>query len=265
MKSTRKIGIGLITYNRPDFYLHVLRSIKQNVNDCFLVIINDGNIKYCNEADGNVVIFNNEQLGVAKTKNKALTHLLNQNCTDLFIIEDDVIVKNSQSLHQYIKTSEATNIPHLSFGPVEITSTYPKNLKLTCMYSNNTGVDLYHHPQGGLMYFNITKMNHTDCMFDENFINAFEHVDMEFNLIQKSMQPPFWYFPDIYNSLTFIESIKNSSTESTITNKHKYEENVRASADYFIKKWGIFTNQIPDVGTTAVINILKKIKTNNSK
>ena len=260
MAIERKTGIGLITYNRPNFYKKVLQSIKKYANECLLAIINDGSDIYCDENDGDFVEYNKVQLGVSKTKNKAIKYLLDQRCTDLFIMEDDTFVKNEKALSQYILTSEVTNIPHLSFGPVEITKLYPNNLKLNCMYSPNIGVDLYHHPQGGLMYFNTTKMDYQDCFFDENFINAFEHVDIEYNLIQQQKQPPFWYFPDIHNSSDFIGSIEGSSDNSTITNKSNYENNVQQSANYFIKKWGVFTNQIPDIGSDKVIERLKQIK-----
>ena len=262
MEKLKKIGIGLVTYNRPEFYQTVLNSIKTYGSDHFLVIVNDGNFKYCNSNDGDVVIHNNEQLGVAKSKNKIINYLLQNQCTDLFVFEDDVAIKSCDVFDQYIKTSEATNIPHFSFGPVEITKTYQNNLKLTCMYSKELGIDLYHHSQGGLMYFNISKMDKNDCMFDENYINAFEHVDVEYNLIQKQLQPPFWYFPDIHNSCQLLESIEGSSAISTITNKPKYNSNVQHSANYFIKKWGIFTTQIPDVGSNEVIKKLKLIKQN---
>jgi hypothetical protein len=41
--------------------------------------------------------------------------------------------------------------------------------------------------------------------FDENYMNAFEHIDFAYNLIKLGIAPPFWYFPDISNSNDYLE------------------------------------------------------------
>lgn len=259
LSKVRRTGVGLITFNRPEFYQTTLASIRETTFDSF-VIVNDGDLNYCKSTDADSVIFNNSQLGVSKTKNKAIQYLLNENCTDIFIFEDDTVIKNVEAFDQYIATSEISNIPHLCFGPVEITHKYQKNLKLTCMYSKDIGIDMYHHPQGGLMYFNVTKLNSNECLFDENYFNAFEHIDISYNLIKQGKMPPFWYFPDIHQSSKYIESISSSSTNSTITNKENYQKNVASSAKYFTEKWGLFTNQIPEANEETVIKILRRLR-----
>ena len=259
MLNSRKIGIGVITYNRPDFYRKVIESLPKNTSH-HSVVVNDGVNRYALTSDADTVIFNDSQLGVSKTKNRAIRCLIEHRCTDLFLFEDDVFVKNPDVFQQYIDVSDISNIPHLCFGPVEITKMYQTNLKLTCMYSTTLGVDLYHNPQGGLMYFNLNLIDEEDCVFDEQYQNAFEHIDVAYNLIGKNVMPPFWYFPDIYNSIDYLESIPTSSALSTITHKDQYNQNVNNSAEYFIKKWGKFTNQIPDVSKDFVIQTLKAIK-----
>jgi hypothetical protein len=92
--------------------------------------------------------------------------------------------------------------------------------------------------------------------FDENYINAFEHIDFAYNLIQKKLAPPFWYFPDLYNSEDFLKEIDGSSLDSTITNKKKYKENVKLSAEHFIKKWGHFTTDILECSHQEVLKFL---------
>ena len=67
-----KIGIGVITCNRNNFLKNCIKSIKK---DWYheLVIINDGEIPL---QDSSKNIINNEKnLGVGKTKNKALQYL----------------------------------------------------------------------------------------------------------------------------------------------------------------------------------------------
>ena len=89
------IGVGIITCNRPHFFVKCFRAIPKNVE---LVTINDGAnfedwAKLLNEKPFHY-IHNEINLGVGKSKNKALRYLIEKGCTDLFLIEDDIIVKN---------------------------------------------------------------------------------------------------------------------------------------------------------------------------
>ena len=50
-KPCGKIGVGIITYNRPEYYSQVLKSIPRDRIDA-LIIVNDGKNSYVNELDG---------------------------------------------------------------------------------------------------------------------------------------------------------------------------------------------------------------------
>ena len=101
--------------------------------------------------------------------------------------------------------------------------------------------------------------------FDEQYMNAFEHIDFAYNLIKKNIAPPFWYFPDLLNSQDYLTDIEGSSNDSSITNKDKYNENLKKSAEYFVKKWGYFTNSIKDVGVDEVDKVLIQLQQNYSR
>ena len=256
----QKIGVGIITYNRPDYYKQVYESIPKNEIN-FLVIINDGNNSYVSPKDANLVVHNNKQLGVAASKNKALKELINFGCEHLFIIEDDIIIKNPKVFQEYIKAANSTGIHHLCYEKVAENG---KNLKFVHKQPDGTKIGFYHNPQGAFMYINanlIKKLGY----FDENYINAFEHIDFAYNLIQKKIAPPFWYFPDLYNSEEYLTDIVGSNENSSITNKDKYQENWQKSAEYFIKKWGHFTNTIPDVGNNVLLKNLVHLQINYSR
>ena len=109
-----KIGVGIVTCNRPDFLVKLLDSISYR-NDVEFVIVNDGgpiDIK-----GYNYYIINNEtNLGVGKSKNKAMQHLLDKGCDYIFIIEDDMLILNDAVFEQYIKAHKKTGIHHFMFG-----------------------------------------------------------------------------------------------------------------------------------------------------
>jgi hypothetical protein len=260
--SPSKIGLVLLTYNRPEYYAQVLEKLPKNKFET-LVVVNDGNNSYVNDEDATIVIRNNDKLGVAKSKNIGIKALLEQNpdIEHVFIIEDDILIKDPKVFQAYIKAAESTGIHHLCYEKV---AGNEKTLKYTLEQPDGVKLGFYANPQGAFMYVNkkiITKLG----MFDENYINAFEHIDFEYNLAKKTVAPPFWYFPDLLNSEDYLTDIEGSSENSSITNKEKYQENWDISANYFVQKWGHFTNQIQDVGIKALEYTLMQLQNNYSR
>jgi glycosyltransferase involved in cell wall biosynthesis len=236
-----KIGVGIITYNRPEYYKSVLASIPRDKID-HLVVVNDGDFAYAQKADAENVFCLQKQFGVSKVKNLALKTLLEKECKHLFLIEDDILIKDPNVFNQYIETANFFGIHHLCFEALK------RNLDYLVYQTENPektlGVDFYFNPEAGFMYMHsniVSKLGY----FDEKYMNAFEHIDFAYNLIDKKVAPPFWYFPDIKDSRKFLSEIEGSTENSTITNKEKYKENWDKSANHFIEKWGVFTNQIP--------------------
>lgn len=258
--SPSEIGVAILTYNRPDYYSQVLKAIPRNEIGC-LVVVNDGVNAYAKNEDADEVILNNEQLGIAKTKNKALKILIEKGYKYLFLIEDDILIKDPKVFQHYIKAANSTGIHHLCYEKINNNG---DTLKYTLEQPDGVKIGFYKNPQGAFMYINanlITKLGY----FDENYINAYEHVDFAYNLIRKKVAPPFWYFPDLLNSEDYLIDIEGSNTNSSITNKPGYNENLEKSAIYFVSKWGHFTNTIADASIKDVLVNLIELQINYSR
>jgi GT2 family glycosyltransferase len=247
--SPSEIGVGILTYNRPEYYQQVLASVPRNKIGT-LAVVNDGELSYAlPQLDIDHIILNNTQKGVAKSKNLLLKYLINKGCKHLFLIEDDILIKDPNVFEAYIKAASSTGIHHLCFEKI---ANNQNTLKFVLEQPDGTKIGFYHNPQGAFMYIHanlISKLGE----FDENYINAFEHIDFAYNLIQKNVAPPFWYFPDLLDSEKYLSDINGSSENSTITNKEKYLENWNKSAEFFTKKWGKFTNTIENVDLRSLL------------
>jgi GT2 family glycosyltransferase len=260
-KISSGIGVAIITYNRPDYYKRVLESIPRNMID-FLVVVNDGYDIYTKDNDAEIVIQTNKQMGVAVSKNYAIKVLVEKfNCEHIFLIEDDIIIKRPDVFEAYIKAANSTGIHHLCYEKV---AGNEKSLKYTLEQPDGVKLGFYHNPQGAFMYVNANILKKIGY-FDENYVNAFEHIDFAYSLIQKNVAPPFWYFPDLLNSEDYITDIEGSSQNSSITNKEGYNHNWQRSAQYFVKKWGKFTNEIVDEGIDNLKNNIIFLQTNYSR
>jgi GT2 family glycosyltransferase len=270
-----KIGVGIITCNRKDYLVNLLESIAYR-NDLELVIINDGGPL---EVPGwNYYVVNNEtNLGVGKSKNRAMQHLLDKGCDYIFIIEDDCIILDETVFEQYIKASKQSGIQHFNFGPGtpfnrvqsitdydlhnrdQLLETSKPNPLITIDY-NHSKIDLYPHCAGVFSFFTRRILTQIG-LHDEDFYNAWEHIDHTYRIIQAGAHPQFWWFADIHNSIMCVdtqrESIKRSSTSC---NKEEWFENIRAGREIYKKKHGFYPNMTPSSTKQDVINCLKQIK-----
>ena len=112
-----KIGVGIITCNRPEYLSNLLRTIPITKIDT-LVVVNDGDVKNkLNLSYPGVWLQNEENLGVGKSKNKAMQYLYDKGCDYIFIIEDDMIIKDENVFDRYIQAYKKSGIHHFNYGP----------------------------------------------------------------------------------------------------------------------------------------------------
>ena len=99
-----RIGVGIITCNRQDYLTNLLASIKDCVGISEIVIVNDGkHLEAISFDQPYSYILNEKNLGVAKSKNKAMQYLLDKDCDYIFIIEDDMVILDRSIFDKYIE------------------------------------------------------------------------------------------------------------------------------------------------------------------
>ena len=95
-----KIGLGIITCNREDFYTKCYDSIPKDVVNS-LVTVNDGK-PYDKPPPTGAYLQHEQNKGVGISKNEALQHLLDEGCEHIFLIEDDILIKDKIVFEKYI-------------------------------------------------------------------------------------------------------------------------------------------------------------------
>lgn len=252
-----KIGVGLLTFNRESYFKKVYKALEP-CNFDELVIVNDGTPYKFKPPKGHLVQ-HDKTYGIARTKNDALRFLNKTECDHYFLIEDDILIKNPHVFKEYISIAKATGLQHLNFEQAA-----PNFHKFDVNYGEGVTISFWHNPQGAFSYFDA-KIIKGLGMFDEEYMNAFEHIDFIVRLSMAKLAPPFWFNPDIANSTEFLESIKGSNENSTITDKGDYSKNWNKSAQHFIQKYGRFTSEIREAKQTEVASSLRLIYENYSK
>lgn len=258
-----KIGIGVITCNREAFFQKCINSIP-GVDE--IIVINDGkpfqNVMFPSYIKN--IINHKKNVGVGRSKNEALEYLIKNGCTEIFLCEDDIIIKDENVFDKYILASELSGILHFNFAYHGFENrdeyqipTYRKIVKF-----DSINISLNKNILGALSYYKDVVIKKVGGM-DKRYYNGIEHVDHTFQIIKSGFHPPFWWFADIENSYNYIvdQDIdhKNSTTRFTLKNKLRS----RINNYIFYKKFGFYPSQIPDVSYEEVLSNLKSIKNRN--
>jgi GT2 family glycosyltransferase len=278
MDSKYKIGIGIITCDRPDYLNNLLSSInKDDPNIYEFIIIDDGLVPI---VQPDYVVYKTEgKIGVGKAKNIALKRLVHIKCDYIFIIEDDMIIKDQNIFEQYIKAHIESGIHHFNFGPGspfnrkqkiqnydlhnrhELSEESEPKPKLIVDYKS-CKIALYEHITGMFSFFTKECLTNVG-LIDEDYKNAWEHVDHTNRIINANYHPPFWWFADIANSTDFIDSQKNAIQNSTTSkNTAEWLQNVQNNAEIYRRKNGHYPTHTPQSSQGAVVDVLKRLKTN---
>jgi len=96
-----KIGIGVISVNRPEFFSQCMASLPKS--DVVIEVINgERNYSVCRDK----VFYQKKTQNVAANKNVALKFLLEEaNCDHIFLCEDDIRFEDQNLCQKYIETS----------------------------------------------------------------------------------------------------------------------------------------------------------------
>jgi GT2 family glycosyltransferase len=263
----QKIGVGIVTCNRPKFFLKCFKSIPQNVE---IVVVNDGadfeDIDKLHKIRKFEYIHNKENLGVGKTKNKALKYLLEQNCNHIFLIEDDIIIKDPTVFDKYIEARNITGIQHFNFGyhgPANKNNiSGGKPCPRFVVDYGNTKIAINSASVGAFCYYTREVLEKVG-LIDEDFLNAFDHVDHDYRIFKAGYTTPYWNWPDLANSMDYLDEIECSEKSSAIRPRKDWQENFTKGAECFKKKHGYmpaWQGCVPDTTKEDVIKFLRSIK-----
>lgn len=216
-----KIGIGITTFQRPEYFKQCVAHIIKNVKSAdFIVVVNDGSDKKYEEAYQAIyktlpetikVVHKEENGGCSKAKNTLLHEMIDAGCTDMFICEDDILVMNDKAITEYVRIGREYRLHNICFalhGPINIGKKLPIPGEIA-YYPDSVGAFCYYTKEA------IEKAG----FFDEEFHNAMEHVELSDRIGLEGMTLSFSMFPDITDSEKYLSEIKGSIENSSIRPK----------------------------------------------
>ena len=270
------IGFGMVTYNAEHRIKQSAFTVPKWIKN--FVIVNDGT-PYPKEAypeQAHIIQHEtNKSVGAAKTT--AINYLMEQECEHIFIMEDDILIKDENVFKEYIRHSLISGIKHLNFalhGPANKKGSQgfndlserkdvegKPNPRMIVPYGDEIKIALYPNCVGAFSYYYRPVLEELGG-FDPAFKNAWEHVEHTYQTIKKGYHPAFWYFADIDESWKYLTDIPNSIEESTIAHTNTWNENFRKGTLWYKKKHGHIPTETPLVPPEMVQKQLQAIHQN---
>lgn len=267
------IGVGIVTCNRPDFFVKCYKSIPKDYN---ITVVNDGtdfeDWKKLQQSPTFEYIHNKQNIGVGRSKNVLFRSLLKKGCEHIFLIEDDIIVKDPKVFEKYIEARNVTGIHHFNFGyhgPANKNniSGGPPAPRFIVEYPQNIRIAINAHSVGAFCYYTKEVLEKVGLM-DEEYTNAFEHVDHDYRIFKAGYGAPYWAFPDLADSMDYLDEIQCSEASSAIRPRKDWMENIQKGVQLFIKKHGYspaWQNCVPVMSETEIKKVLKDVYKKHAK
>ena len=262
-----KIGLGIVTCGREEMFKQCVNSIPACVDT--LVVVNDATPYDKSSYPSNVkeVIQNSKHKPVGSSKNALLRYLIQDDVDHLFIMEDDVYVKDPTVFEKYIKTAETTGIWHMNMGyhgPANFKNGIPAPRQIVD-YGNGIELALNLHVVGAFSYYLRGIIKNIGYM-DDRFINAWDHCQHTARIARDGLHPPFWWFADVAGSYNLIGDLDPTLINSQIRKDNpEWMKNIKEGAELFKHTMGFYPTQMPDVGQDIVIKRLEEIQKNYAR
>jgi GT2 family glycosyltransferase len=246
-----KIGLTLISYDRPDFLRQSLDSLEGSqwggAHHKAVILDEPFSEKKYGWLRGyeHISVLYKENQGVAVTKNMAITSMIQNGCSDLFIMEDDILMVDLHTCTKYLDYAEAMQVPHLNFALHGDLNKGQKRMKVwQRINQQDKVVCVYPHCVGAFSYYSKDIILRVG-LIDENFKNSWDHVEHTWRISQTGMIPPFWYFMDHPESYSLLREQPESISASVIRKDPAWNAKVEAGRAYWISKHGAFLPPMP--------------------
>lgn len=202
------IGVGIVTYRRPDYYRQVASSVVEHLGKHarWVGAVHDGpdpgdypDVKGC------PLRFKATNRGVAAAKNLLLRTMMAAGCDWLFLAEDDIVVDSPMATLGYIEACSESGWQHL-------------------MFHGHGGNDLVEE-EGAVSYWFVGPGAWT-CFsrhaievggfLDEDFMNCYEHCEHALRLAEKGLTSGYHRWADATGSEGWLHEAPGAIETSRI-------------------------------------------------
>lgn len=250
-----KIGVGITTYNHEEYFEALYDSLPIKEIDT-LVVVNGGE-KYKGSYDCNW-IQHNTNCKPSMCRNDCLRFMQERDMDYYFIIEDDMIIKDSTIFERYVEACEISRLGYLCFVSTSWESGSPgsRTPKAIIKYNKDIAISLYPHMCNEFTCKSRECLRDTG-LYDTSFNHMFD-VDNVYTISKSNYAPGFWWFPDIKDSDDLI--MNNPEAASRLQAGGKRERELPNDCALFHRKHNTALGNIQPATLDQITAKLKAIK-----
>lgn len=223
------IGIGITTHNRYDIFKKTYEEIKRFApSNAKIVVVDDASEKPVTEA---TYRFDNN-IGIARAKNKCFELLYNAGCEHFFLFDDDCYPVVEDWHKPYIESHES----HLNYIFEEFKGSNKPQLNDTLLLYSDSSTRAYSHARGCMCYYKRICLDVCGGMSPLFGRWGYEHPDLS-NRIYNAGLTSFRYM-DVPDSgkLFYSRDEHTGNADSTLQGEARMECIKRNSAIYDARK-----------------------------
>jgi len=258
----------IITCNRPDFFKKIVDSIDRNAVGK-IIVINAGD-PYTEYPPDVEVMQAKRKVPVGIAKNMGMRKAQQEGFEYIFLIEDDIIIKDNKVFEEYILTAADSGLwaaqlsygLHGGIGGGNVKDDGTPKKRATVKYTNKE-VDIY------LFSFQAFTLIRSDMLgdgayFDERYLNAAEHLAQHQKIFIGEKGTPLLYHADILNSFLYISDQDANHEQSVIRKDPEFNQNFSYSWQLFKETFGYYPQDAPRVSQEDVLSILTDLESRYS-
>lgn len=220
------IALGIVTYNRPQFFEKTAKAVAKHLGNYPLYVYDDGSdakhhgayVRGFKALPDAHLVFGGQNRGVAHAKNQLLARMLDDNADWLVMVEDDVAPRSDQAVAHYVAACEASGLHHLSFAHHG-----PANAKGPV--GQDGPVEFYPHAVGAWCIYSAECLQKAGLL-DEGFVNAWEHVEHTLRLAEAGYTSGAFRFADATGSREHVAELPRSIETSVIRPRTDWSANI---------------------------------------
>ncbi|WP_108821344.1 glycosyltransferase family 2 protein [Dysgonomonas sp. Marseille-P4361] len=217
------IGIGITTHNRYDIFKRVYEEIQRFAPaNAKIVVVDDASDKPVPEATYRF----NQNVGIARAKNKCFELLYNAGCEHFFMFDDDCCPVVEDWYKPYIESRES----HLNYIFEEYRGLNKPKLNDTLLIYSDSNIRAYSHTRGCMCYYKRICLDMCGGMSPLFGRRGFEHPDLSNRIYNAGLTSfPYMDVPDS-NKLFYSRDEHTGNADSTVqgeTRKEYINTNIR--------------------------------------
>jgi len=202
------IGVGLVTYRRPDYFAEVASAIVEHLwrHARWIGAVHDGpEVEPYPDVRGMPLRFKPTNRGVAAAKNLLLRQMMAAGCEWLFLAEDDVVVTSPMATLGYIEACTESGWRHLMFhGHGE-----------NDLVEEDGAVSYWWTGPGAWTCFHRSAIERCGYL-DEGFINCYEHAEHALRMAEAGFTSGYHRWADATGSEAWLHEIPGAIETSRI-------------------------------------------------